>query len=390
MPKFIPTFSRAPLWLTGLCLLTSLLLLSGCESRVLSFGGDKPQVFSGTIETREIRLGSKVGGRVIEVLAEEGQEVQVGQPLIRFDVAELQAQQAQAKARIAQQQARLERLQRGARAEEIAQAQAAAATARAQYESVRNWPRPEEIEQARAALSAAEADVSNAEAALDRVRRLHSSGDISQQEFDAARYRADNVRSQRNAARKRLELLLNGSRKEDIRAAEERYRQAREAARLVNAGARSEEIADARAQLAEAQARLEQINVQLAEGEVKAPVAAIIEVLSVRPGDLITPGQVIARLLEKDQIRVRIYIPEPQLSDVRVGQKVSVRVDSVRDPNPVFTGIIEQINSQGEFTPRNVQSRDERNHYVFGVKVKLDNREGKLKSGMAADVTLEK
>ncbi|MGH9847668.1 MAG: HlyD family secretion protein, partial [Blastocatellia bacterium] len=283
--------------------------------------------------------------------------------------------------------ARLARLESGARPEEKAQARAATETARATLEAVRNWPRPEEVAKAQAAVAAAEADVNNAEAAFKRVERLRETGDLSQQEFDSARFRLENTRARRDLEKRRLELLLNGSRKEDIRAAEERLRQAREAEALVVAGPRTEEIADARAQLAEAQGRLEQINVQLAEGEVKSPAKATVEVLSIRPGDLLTPNQSIARLLEKDQIFVRVFVPEPQLGNVKVGQRARIKVDTFTDRG--FDGVIEQINSQGEFTPRNVQSRNERNHLVFGVKVRIDNREGKLKAGMAADVTFQ-
>ena len=230
-----------------------------CDGNRFGFGKKDDAVFAGTIETREIRVGSKVGGRVEAVLVEEGQEVTTGQSLVRFDIAELQAQKAQAEARIEQQQARLERLLRGARPEEKAQAKAATETARASLESVKNWPRPEEIEQARASVAAAEADLNNSVVAFQRTEKLRASGDISQQEFDSAKFRLDNVRARRDAEKKRLDLLLNGSRKEDIRAAEEKFRQAQEAERLVLAGPRTEEIADARAQLAEAQARLEQL-----------------------------------------------------------------------------------------------------------------------------------
>lgn len=359
-----------------------------CANTGFGFNKEKPLLFSGTIETREIRVGSKAGGRVTDVLVVEGQEAKAGQSLIRFDVAELEAQRMQAEARVAQQQARLERLERGARPEEKAQAHAATETARANLEAIRTWPRPEEVAQARASLAAAEADLNSAEAAFQRIRKLFSTGDTSQQEFDAAKFRLDNMRARRNAEKDRLNLLLNGSRKEDIRAAEERYRQAQEAERLVIAGPRIEEIADARAQLAEAKARLEQIKVQVAEGEVKSPANAIVEVLPIRPGDLITPNQTVARLLEKDQIYIRVYVPEPQLGLIKVGQKASIKVDTFNDRS--FDGVVEQINSQGEFTPRNVQSRSERNHLVFGVKVRIENREGLLKPGMAADVTLEK
>ena len=375
-------------WVSLLALLCAVVSYGSCANGGFGFKKEEPLLFSGTIETREIRVGSKVGGRVTDVLVQEGQEAQAGQPIVRFDVAEVEAQRLQAEAKVEQQQARLERLERGARPEEKAQAHAATETARANLEAVRNWPRPEEIEQARAALTAAEAEVNSAEAAFQRIRKLFSTGDLSKQEFDAAKFRLDNTRARRDAEKKRLDLLLNGSRKEDILAAEQRYREAQEAERLVIAGPRAEEIADARAQLAEAKAKLDQIKVQVAEGEVKSPANAIVEVLPVRPGDLITPNQTVARLLEKDQIYIRVYVPEPQLGLIKVGQKARIKVDTFTDR--AFDGVIEQINSQGEFTPRNVQSRSERNHLVFGVKVRIDNREGLLKPGMAADVTLEK
>jgi len=373
----------------SLAVLTSAAILYiGCANGGFGFRKEDTLLFSGTIETREIRVGSKLGGRVTEALVLEGQETQAGQTIVRFDIAGVEAQRLQAEAKVAQQQARLDRLERGARPEEKAQARAATETARANLEAVRNWPRPEETEQARAALAAAEADLNNAEVSFQRASKLYSTDDASRQEFDSAKFRLDNARARRDAEKKRLDLLLNGSRKEDIRAAEERFRQAQEAERLVIAGPRAEEIADARAQLAEAKAKLEEIKVQIAEGEVKSPANAVVEVLPVRPGDLVTPNQTIARLLEKDQIYIRVYVPEPQLGLIKVGQKAKIKVDTFADR--AFDGVIEQINTQGEFTPRNVQSRNERNHLVFGVKVRIDNREGLLKPGMAAEVTIEK
>ena len=360
---------------------------SGCGGSGLGFRRQEGLVFSGTIETHEIRVGSKVGGRVLEVLVREGQEVQAGQPLVRFDTAELEALMEQSEARIEQQMARLERLEQGSRSEEKAQARAATEAARANLEAIRTWPRPEEVAQAKASVAAAEAELGNAQANFARVQRLRQTGDNSQQEADAATFRLDQTRARVDLEKKRLDLLLNGSRKEDIRVAEERLRQAQEVERQVLAGPRAEEIMDARAQLAEAQARAEQIKVQLAEGTVAAPAHAVVEVLPTRPGDLLVPNQVVARLLEKEQIWVRIYIPEPQLGLIRVGQKARIKVDTFQDRE--FSGVIEQINSQGEFTPRNIQSRDERNHQVFGVKVRIDNREGVLKPGMAAEVILE-
>jgi HlyD family secretion protein len=283
--------------------LLGLLVIVSCSASCASRGGNDALVFSGTVETREVRVGSKSGGRVTAVSVEEGQTVEAGRLLVKLDVAELEAQRQQAEARVAQQRARLERLEHGARPQEIAEARARSEAARANLDAVRNWPRPEEVEQARSAVAAAEAELNSARAAFERAGRLRATGDISAQEFDAARFRAENLRARYEAEKKRLDLLLNGSRAEDVRAAEARYRQAQEAERLVRAGARNEEIADARAQLAEAQARLEQVKVQLAEGEVRAPSKAVVEVLAVRPGDLLTPNQTVAKLLESDQGR---------------------------------------------------------------------------------------
>ena len=369
------------LWLALGCVLFQL----GCNGTALGFKRENPLLFSGTLETREIRVGSKAGGRVLSVLVEEGQSVKTGDPLVRLDMADLEAQRAQAAARITQFQARLQRLLNGARPEEKGQAQAATATALANLEAIRNWPRPEEIEQARAAVAAAEAELNNATTAFTRVGKLKQNGDIAQQDYDAARYRVDTLQARRDAEQKRLNLLLNGSRKEDIRAAEQRYAQSQQAERLVTVGPRAEEIADARAQLAEAQARLKQLEVQLAEGQITAPADATVEVISIRPGDLLTPNQPVARLLESSQLFVRIYVPEPQLNTIKVGQKAKLKIDAGDE----FDGVIEQINTQGEFTPRNVQSRNERNHLVFAVKVRPTNRNGLLKAGMTAEVTLQ-
>jgi multidrug resistance efflux pump len=122
------------------------------------------------------------------------------------------------------------------------------------------------------------------------------------------------------------------------------------------------------------------------EREVLAPTDATVEVLDVRPGDLISPNTPVATLLERDQIYVRIYIPETEISRVRVGQKAQVTVDSVG--KQVFDGAVEQINQQAEFLPRNVQTREERVHQVFGVKIRIADTSRRVLAGMAADVKL--
>ena len=145
-------------------------------------------------------------------------------------------------------------------------------------------------------------------------------------------------------------------------------------------GNRAEDIAQAQAALHEAEAKYR-------ERQVLAPSAATVEVLDARPGDLIAPNTPIATLLERDQLFVRIYVPETQIGLVRVGQKAEARVDSF--PNEAFAAEVEQINQKAEFLPRNVQTQAERVHQMFGVKLRISDASGKVKAGMAANVKLE-
>ncbi|MBI1896366.1 MAG: HlyD family efflux transporter periplasmic adaptor subunit [Acidobacteria bacterium] len=344
-------------------------------------------VFAGAIETREIQAGSRVGGRVTEVLVQEGQMVQPGAVLVRFEAAELNAQRLQIEARIAQAEADAAKLERGFRPEEIQQAEAAARREQAALAELRAGPRPQEIQQAQADYDAARAEAANAEVAARRLEQLHGTGDVAAQSVDDARARRDALGKRAEAARKRVELLHAGTRQEELRAAEQRVRQAQANAQLMRSGYRREEIAAARARLEEARAHLRERDTQLAEMQVRAPTEARVEVVSVRPGDLVPAGKPVVTLLELSQLWVRIYVPEPRLAHVRPGQKASVEVESF--PKRQFSGTIEQIAAQAEFLPRNVQTREDREHQVFGVKVRVDNSSGLLKPGMAATVRLE-
>jgi HlyD family secretion protein len=345
-------------------------------------------VLSGTIEADEIHVGSKVGGRIAAVLVNEGQEVKQGDPIIRFDRYDLEAKHADAIAAVAQADANLQKTLRWSRPEEIAAARAQAEAAWMTYQQARNGPRKEEIDAARADLAAADADYEVAKSTLARTATLVSNGVQSQQEYDNAKSAYDRAGAMREAARQRLDLLRAGTRKEEIDRADRLYKQAAANRTLVERGARKEDIDTARAQLERARATLNQIEIQLGELEVAAPADAFVEVLRVRPGELINPNSPVATLVEVDRLWVRVYVPEPEKGNVQLGKEVSVEVDSFRGVR--FRGRIEEIASRGEFTPRNIQTRDERAHQVFGLRVRLDNSERKLSAGMAADVTIPK
>ena len=349
--------------------------------------GTSDLTLSGVIESREIQIGSKIAGRVTDVLVEEGQLVQRGQVMVRFDAAELVAQRDQLVARIAQSEAEVAKLRSGNRPEEIQQLEAAARAQQAVLDEARKGPRPEEIQQAQAEHAAAKAEASNAATDYGRMLALFKSGDISAQRHDEARARRDATAERAEAARQRVALLEAGTRPEQLRAAESRAQQARANAELARKGFRAEDIAVAAGRLAEAKARLDELQSRLAEAELAAPATARIETVGVRPGDLVQPGRVVVTMLEPAQLWVRIYVPEPELGRVKVGQKASVSVDTFK--GRTFEGSVQSISSQAEFLPRNVQTRSDREHQVFGVKVRVDNRGGELKSGMAATVRIE-
>ncbi len=132
--------------------------------------------------------------------------------------------------------------------------------------------------------------------------------------------------------------------------------------------------------------RLKEIEANLRETVVRAPEPALIEVLAVRPGDLLTPNQPVARVLRTEDLWVKIYVPETDLGKVRLNDTCEVLLDSY--PHRRFPGTVEYVASASEFTPRNVQSIDERRHQVFALKVRVPNPEGIFKSGLAAEVFL--
>ncbi len=328
---------------------------------------------SGTVEARDIRVGSKVGGRIEKVLVREGDTVQAGQILITFDDKELRAA-------LEQSRAVEEKARRGYRPEEIAEARAAVEQAKAEYEQRKNGYRREDIAAAQADLDRTKADEVRARLDFQRYDALAQKDLVSKQQRDTAEAAWRIALAQRQNAQHKLDELKHGYRPEEIASAEAKYHQTQATYEKFARGNRREDIDLAKASFSYDEARYR-------EREVVAPSAATVEVLDVRPGDLIPPNTPVATLLERDQIYVRIYIPETEIGHVQLGQKAEVRVDSF--PKTVFEGTVEQINQQAEFLPRNVQTREERVHQVFGVKVRIDDPSNRVRAGMAADVKLK-
>ena len=343
-----------------------------------------PFEWSGTVEARSISVGSRTGGRVKQVLLKEGDRAEAAQALVVLEPGDLDAQKLMAQAQLDQAQATLDKLKAGARPEEIDEARARAQTAESALVEAQHGSRAEEIAGAKARLAAAQVTLDKAQLDDDRSRRLLGQGAVAQAEVDTADANLRGAVAQRDALSQALDELVNGVRREEIAQAATRAAEARASAKLVIAGTRVEDIRAAQAQVDAAKGRLDQIDVMIDELTIRAPRAARVETLDLRPGDILAANATAAVLLEDDQLYVRIYVPETQIGYAKVGSEVPVFVDSF--PDRPFKGLIEHIDVQGEYSPRNLQTADERANQVFATRVGLKDGAGTLRAGMAASI----
>lgn len=347
----------------------------------------KKIILSGLIEAQDVQIGSKIGGIVKEVLVEEGAIVKSGQLLIKLDTDELIQQQAAMKARMQQVEAQIEKLHNGYTPNELLAAEASVRRALARLEALRNGSRPQEIGQVQVDLDSANLEVKSAESSFARISDIYNQGLTSKQNYEDAESRVKLAKAKVENIQQKLSLIQSGNRVEDIRAAEEDYREALAKQKVLQQGSRSEDISEAVARLAEIKANLAQLEVQRLSAEVVAPNDGRIATISVRPGTIVAPGKPILKLLEKNLIWARIYVPATALGQIKIGQKANVYIDTF--PNQAFEGQIVEVAEQGEFIPRNVQIRTEREYQVFGLKVLINNNKGEIKPGMSAEVNLE-
>ena len=224
--------------------------------------------------------------------------------------------------------------------------------AASQLDEMEHGPRPSEIEAALKDWESLKAQLAFAESDAKRAKELRASRVLAASEAEKTISTADSLSKSAEAARNRYELLREGT--------------------------RPERIEQARAQLAD-------IDAQLKEMRIVAPGHSILEILSVKVGDVVPANREVATLILPDHLWIRVYVPATWLGDLRLGQKAELRVDGIN--NRVFQGVIEQINREAEYTPRNVQTAEDRVRQVFGVKVRLDNPDGALRAGMSGEVT---
>jgi len=289
---------------------------------------------SGNVEVTEVNAGFKYPGRIAELPVEEGQRVKKGDRLAVLESADIEPQVTQSRAFLSEAKSKLDELRAGAR--------------------------PQEIQQAKANVRFAEAELSKARKDFERAEHLFNNGAMSAQNMDAVRKAYDSAASQHQKALEALSLTKEGPRKEHISAAEQRVKQA--------------------------EAGLEIIAERLKDTVLNAPVSGVVLKKNVEAGDTIATGVPVATIGDLENPWVKVYVKEDKLGLVKLGQKAEVSVDSY--PGKVYEGIVTYISSEAEFTPKNVQTQEERVKLVFGVKVSVKNLNDELKPGMPADVKI--
>lgn len=345
-----------------------------------------PPIVTGFVEADQVRVGSRIGGRIAEVMVEEGARVSMGDPLFRIDAFDLNERLAEARAQLAAYQAEHDRLVAGFRTEEMAQARAKRDQTKATLEKLVAGPRAQELAIAREQIKIAEANLEFAQSEYERLQRLIEESSAAKTEIDAAVRRLRQSQAEHGAAKEELALLEEGTRKEDIATARAAMAEADAALALVEAGSRTEDVARTAAQLAAAQARVDAILIQMGELVVESPCNCVVEAINLRPGDLTAANAPSVSLLDTTRMWVRSYVPQGMLDRVRLGDRLPIRFDSL--PDRPYSGEVVFISGEGEFTPRNIQTPEERSKQVFRLKLRLHEGRELLHVGMAGNVLL--
>jgi multidrug efflux pump subunit AcrA (membrane-fusion protein) len=391
---------------------------------------------SGFIEAEEVAVAPELGGRVLELSVEEGDDVEAGQVLAQLDGALLEAQIEAAQAGLDMAQAQLDQALAGARPEQVRQAEAALAQAEAGRDGAHQaWQdlialrdNPQRLD---AQIALAEAQVAVAEAALAQATAYKDAAEIAYDNYTDIEGSLDEKLSQipkeyRPGIPMGFHLIpnaywkswvgvntaqagLDGARaalsdlrairdnpqelNAQIAAAEAQYKAAEAAVGMaqaqldaLEAGATAEEIAIAEAQVEQAQAAVEALIVLRDKQTIVAPVGGVVLEVTIHQGELAAPGGTLLTLGDLDQVTLTVYVPESRLGQVSIGQEVTVSVDSF--PDRTFAGTVIAIANEAEFTPRNVQTQEERVNMVFAVEVRIPNPDHALKPGLPADAAI--
>lgn len=303
--------------------------------------------YSGTIEAATLsNLSFQVGGKVVQVHVTEGQRVEKNQPLAELERSEFEAAHEQARAT-------LERAEKSA-------GQLAAIL------EVNRRALPDDVARAEAGLASARDVLTEAESNKGRYDQLYARQVVSKKEWEGVKLSYDTARSR-------------------VAEAEAVLRQAK--SNLGRIGATERELEAARAQAAASKAALDQARIQLDRTVLRAPFAGIVTSRNIEPGEVVTPTRQAMTLSDLSGVKVKIYVGETEIGQVKPGQKADVKVDS--HAGKTFEGTVTFISPEGEFTPKIIQTQKERVKLVYLVEVTVPNPNLELKTGMPADVWMK-
>jgi HlyD family secretion protein len=378
------------------------ILLGGAAAAYVVIRGKGEQdpnriALSGNIEMTQVNVGFKSAGQLEEITVREGDSIQKGQVLARLDRNQLVQQRAGAAAALAGAQAQL--AQAGTAAEwqrrtvsgEIHAREAEVRAVEARLEELERGSRPQEIKEAQAAVSAARTELERASRDWERAQALYKDEDISTQQYDQFRARYESASAALRQAEERAALVQEGPRKETIAAAQAQVARARatldvgEANRL-EVRRREQEITARQAEIARLRAQIALIDEQLADTVAESPMDAVVLVKSADEGEIIAPGTTILTLGDVAHPWLRGYINQTDLGRVKLGQHVKVTTDSY--PGKAYDGRITFIASEAEFTPKQIQTQEERVKLVYRIKVEVENPHRELKLNMPADAEI--
>jgi HlyD family secretion protein len=355
-------------------------------------------VLSGNIEFRQVDVSFKSPGRLTDVRVEEGQRVRKGDVLARLDREQMERLRERDAAGVEQSSARLEQTETSIRLQEqVARGEAALreaelSSAEAKLSELESGSRPQEIQQAQAAAEDAANLFEQATRDWERAKQLFAARDISAQQHDLARTRYRSAQALVQQSSERLALVREGPRKTDVamaRAAVDRARAALQLARAqqLEVKRRREEAVAMRADVRRARSTVAAMDTQLNDAEATSPLDGVVLSRSADPGEVVAAGTPVLSLGEIDKAWFRGYVPQQMLGRISLGQSVQVRSDSW--PGKIYRGRISFIASEAEFTPRQIQTQDERTRLVYRVKVEVENPNQELKLNMPVDATLQ-
>jgi HlyD family secretion protein len=351
----------------------------------------------GNIELTQVDMAFKISGKIGALEIDEGDPVRAGMVLARLEARQLESQRSRdraaleaAESLVPQLQTAIER-QKASLAAETELRQAQLSQAEAALRDLLAGARTQEIQQARASVEEAASQQGQARQDWERAQVLHKNDDISTAQFDQYRARFDTASAALRQAQERLALIIEGPRKDQIQGARAQVDQARANIRLTEASRlelkrMEQELETRRAQADQARAQLAVTEAQLADAAASSPVNGVVLVKSAELGEVLAPGTTFATLGEMDRPWMRAYIGEQDLGRIRLGDKVKVTTDSY--PGKIYWGKISFISSEAEFTPKQIQTPEERVKLVYRIKIEVENPAHELKLNMPAEAEI--